>query len=136
MDRQVLDEIVKTDNKNRYSYNGQGDKIRANQGHSIPGVRIEMQQPEPPELLYHGTAKRFLPSILKDGLKPMSRQYVHISSDYDSAVMVGKRHGDPIVLAVRAKDYTDAGHKLYRSENGVWQAEYVPTEFLYLQDEE
>lgn len=121
-----LDAIVATDNKGRYSFDTTGTKIRANQGHSIPGVVIDMERPEPPELLYHGTATRFLDDIMLDGLKPMSRQYVHISSDFETAVQVGKRHGKPVVLVIRAKEFVADGHDLFLSANGVWQAQAVP----------
>ena len=86
-DRKTLELIVAQDEKGRYSFDESGTKIRANQGHSIPGVVIEMDSPEPPEFLYHGTAERFLDAILKEGLKPMTRQFVHISPDYDDAAV-------------------------------------------------
>ena len=133
MDRNTLDEIVAQDTKGRYSYSADGKKIRANQGHSIPGVVIEMEQPEPPELLYHGTATRFLDSILRDGLRPMSRQYVHISPDFETAVKVGKRHGRPVVLIIKAKQFVEDGNELYRSSNGVWQAKAVPPRYFTVQ---
>ena len=126
VDRAVIDEIVANDEKGRYSF----DITGTNQGHSIPGVKIEMERPQPPELLYHGTARRFLPSILREGLKPMSRQYVHISPDIETAVKVGKRHGAPVVLVIRAGDFVKDGNVLMRSYNGVWQAERVPPEYL------
>lgn len=121
-----LEQIVAEDEKMRYSFNNSGTMIRANQGHSIPGVHIEFASPEPPEYLYHGTATRFLDAIMKDGLRPMSRQWVHISPDYETAVKVGRRHGNPIVLRIRAKEYVKAGNKLYLSDNGVWLATSVP----------
>ena len=65
VDRQMLETIVATDEKGRYSFDASGDRIRANQGHSIPGVIIEMEKPVPPEYLYHGTAGDFLPSIME-----------------------------------------------------------------------
>ena len=133
MTRSILEQIVAEDEKGRYSFHPDGTKIRANQGHSIPGVVIEMEQPDPPELLYHGTATRFLSSIMQDGLKPMSRQYVHISHDFETAVKVGRRHGNPVILVIRAQDFVADGHKLYRSSNGVWQAEYVPREYFTVQ---
>ena len=134
----VLEQIVAEDKKGRYSfYDETHQKIRANQGHSIPGVTIEMEQPKPPEFLYHGTATRFLDSIFKEGLKPHAssekskpRQFVHISSDYETAVQVGSRHGKPVVLKIRAKDFVNDGHELYISSNGVWQAKYVPVEYF------
>lgn len=127
---EVLSEIVAEDEKGRYSYDSTGSKIRANQGHSIPGVIIEMASPTPPDTLFHGTATRFLDSIMEQGLLPMSRQYVHISGDPVTAAVVGKRHGTPVVLEIDAKRFVSDGHRLMRSANGVWQADYVPSEYL------
>ena len=126
----TIEQIVADDEKGRYSFDSTGTKIRANQGHSIPDVVIEMEAPEPPELLYHGTATRFLDTIMKDGLKPMTRQFVHISPDYETAVKVGSRHGKPVVLKIRAKNFIDDGNELFRSSNGVWQARYVPPAYF------
>lgn len=131
MNREILGEIVEQDEKGRYSISPDGLKIRANQGHSIEGVVIKMKQVDsPPEYLYHGTAQRFLDSILKDGLRSMSRNYVHISTDYATALKVGSRHGKPVVLQFGAADFVRDGYKLYISDNGVWQAEFVPPEYL------
>lgn len=126
----ALEQIVAEDEKGRYSFDNSHTRIRANQGHSIPNIHVEMSQPEPPELLYHGTATRFLDSIMSEGLKPMSRQFVHISPDYETAVKVGSRHGKPVVLEFRAKDFVADGNELYLSANGVWQAKFVPAEYL------
>ena len=128
--RSVVEQIVAQDEKGRYSFNDSGTKIRANQGHSIPGVIIEMEQPNPPEHLYHGTATRFLDSITKHGLIPMSRQFVHISPTIEKAVEVGKRHGKPVVLDIDAKRFVEDGNELYLSSNGVWQAKVVPPEYF------
>jgi len=125
-----LEQIVAEDEKMRYSFNNSGTMIRANQGHSIPGVHIEFASPEPPEFLYHGTATRFLESIMKDGLKPMTRQWVHISPTYETAMKVGSRHGKPIVQRVKAKEFVAAGNKLFLSDNGVWLAMAVPSSYL------
>lgn len=130
LSREELDGIVAEDAKRRYSYDGTGKRIRANQGHSIPGVVIEMEKPEPPEFLYHGTATRFLEDIMRDGLKPMSRQWVHISPDYETAVAVGKRHGKPVVLKIRAREFAADGHELLRAANGVWQAAFIPPKYF------
>ena len=126
----TLEQIVTEDEKGRYSFDDSHTRIRANQGHSIPNIHVEMSQPEPPELLYHGTATRFLDSIMNEGLKPMSRQFVHISPDYETAVKVGSRHGKPVVLEFRAKDFVADGNELYLSANGVWQAKFVPAKYL------
>lgn len=125
----VLEEIVRTDNKKRYSFNEDKNFIRANQGHSIP-VDVELKENEPPEFLYHGTATRFLNSILNDELKPMSRLYVHLSKDIETAWKVGKRHGDPIILKIHSSDMFVAGHKFYLSENGVWLTKKVDAKYF------
>ena len=128
--RAQLDEIVATDEKGRYMYDEYKQRIRACQGHSIPGVQVEMEQPEPPEYLFHGTATRFLDTIMREGLRPMSRQWVHLSKDYETAVNVGSRHGAPIVLRVNAQQLVADGYQLYRSLNGVWQIKEVPAQYL------
>lgn len=134
MNRTYLEMIVSLDKKGRYSFDDTGDRIRANQGHSIPGVKVDMERKDPPEILYHGTASRFLPAIFSEGLKPMSRQFVHISSDCDTALNVGKRHGDPSVLIVRTGDMARNGYVFYLSFNGVWQTKEVPPEYIALKE--
>jgi len=128
-DRAALEEIVATDNKQRYSFNEDGTKIRANQGHSIPVV-IDMERPEPPEFLWHGTGEKYVESIDRMGLIPKSRLYVHLSADRDTALIVGKRHGRPVIYKVYARKMAEDGHLLMRSANGVWQAKAVPLEYL------
>ena len=124
-----LEKIVKTDSKQRYSFNEDKTKIRANQGHSI-NVDVELEEKEPPAILYHGTATRFTANIDKDGLKPQSRLYVHLSKDLDTATVVGTRHGSPIIYVVdAAKMYYD-GYKFYLSANGVWLTKEVPAKYL------
>ena len=125
-----LAEIVARDAKQRYAFDETKRKIRANQGHSVPGVVIEMERPQPPEILYHGTSHRFLESILREGIRPMERRYVHLSTDEKTAKTVGGRHGAPVVLTVEAGRFVRDGHLLLRSANGVWQAEQIPVEYL------
>ena len=129
IDKQILEEIVATDNKQRYSFNEDHTLIRANQGHSIP-VDVELEQVEPPEYLYHGTGKKYYASIMENGLIPKSRLYVHLSEDIDTAMAVGARHGDPVVFSVDAKVMHKHGFIFYRSVNGVWLTERVPNEYL------
>lgn len=127
--REILEEIVRTDNKQRYSFNEDKTLIRANQGHSIP-VDVELEETEPPKYLYHGTGEKYRESIDAIGLIPKSRLYVHLSSDIDTAIKVGKRHGIPIVYRVwSGKMYKD-GYKFYKSVNGVWLTKEVPTKFI------
>ena len=125
----ILEEIVATDDKQRYSFNEDRTLIRANQGHSIP-VDVELEQVEPPEYLYHGTGMKYYASIMETGLIPKSRLYVHLSGDVETAVDVGKRHGDPVVFCVDAKAMHKHGFIFYKSKNGVWLTEKVPNEFL------
>ncbi|MDE6615790.1 MAG: RNA 2'-phosphotransferase, partial [Lachnospiraceae bacterium] len=125
----ILEEIVRTDKKGRYSFNNDKTKIRANQGHSI-SVDVGLEEKEPPEILYHGTAGRFLPGIWKEGLKPMGRLYVHLSIDAETAEIVGKRHGKPAILKVHSGEMYRHGIKFYLSENNVWLVKKVESKYL------
>ena len=129
IDRDILDEIVRTDEKQRYSYNEDHTLIRANQGHSIP-VDVELEKVEPPEFLYHGTGEKFTASIDKQGLIPKSRLYVHLSPDEETAVKVGRRHGKSVIYLVRAGNMKRDGYAFYRSVNGVWLTKEVPVKYL------
>ena len=126
---EILEEIVRIDNKQRYSFSEDKTLIRANQGHSIL-VDVELEEKQPPEILYHGTADRFLESILREGLKPMSRLYVHLSAEIETAENVGKRHGRPAVLKVNSGSMYKNGIKFYRAENGVWLVKSVDSKYL------
>ncbi len=127
--KELLDEIVRTDEKGRYSYDETGRRIRANQGHSVQ-VDVGLVEQEPPAVLYHGTATRFLDSIFREGLTGQTRLYVHLSKDEETAIKVGARHGKPIVLKVQAGEMRKAGYVFYRSENGVWLTKAVPVRYL------
>lgn len=129
IDREILEEIVKTDGKQRYSFNADGTKIRANQGHSIQ-VDVELAVAEPPETLYHGTAERFYASIQAKGLLPGNRLYVHLSTNTETAEKVGKRHGKPVIYQVNAGQMHQDGYTFYLSANGVWLTRAVPAQYL------
>jgi putative RNA 2'-phosphotransferase len=126
---QRIREIVQTNDKKRFALSEDGTRIRASQGHSIE-VDLALNPVQPPEVLYHGTATRFLEAIRKDGLKAMSRQHVHLSPDEPTAVKVGQRHGKAVVLRVKAGEMSRAGRKFFRSENGVWLIDAVEPAFL------
>lgn len=128
-DMDALEDIVRTDGKQRYSFNADKTLIRANQGHSIP-VDVELPVMEPPELLYHGTGEKFVQSIDEQGLIPKSRLYVHLSKDRDTAANVGSRHGKPVVYIVKSGEMQRAGYTFYLSVNGVWLTKAVPAGFL------
>ncbi len=124
-----LEEIVSTDNKNRYSFNQDKTLIRANQGHSVP-VDVQLQEVIPPEYLYHGTGEKYVSSIDMEGLIPKSRLYVHLSGDIETAVNVGKRHGVPVVYRIHSKEMSQEGYIFYKSVNGVWLTKTVPPGFM------
>ena len=103
--------------------------MRANQGQSIQGD-VELKTAEPPEMLYHGTGKKYVASIRTEGLKPQSRLYVHLSRDVETAMNVGSRHGQPYIFRVCAGEMFRQGYQFWISENGVWLTKAVPAEYL------
>lgn len=125
----ILEEVVATDNKQRYSFDECKTRIRANQGHSIP-VNVELEEAVPPEYLWHGTGKKYVDSIYDMGLIPKSRLYVHLSFDEETAISVGKRHGNVVLFRVDAKEMYENGFKFYLSKNGVWLTKHVPVVYL------
>lgn len=127
--REGLEEIVRTDEKQRYSFNEDHSLIRANQGHSIP-VDVELEKVKPPRYLYHGTGEKYVSSIDQQGLVPKSRLYVHLSADYDTAVKVGTRHGKPVVYRIEAEQMETDGFSFYCSVNGVWLTKSVPVKYM------
>jgi putative RNA 2'-phosphotransferase len=125
----LLREVVEKNDKQRFKLSADGRRIRASQGHSIP-VDLGLQPVTPPERLYHGTAERFLESIRFKGLRPGSRQHVHLSPDVATAIKVGSRHGAPVVLVVRAGEMHRDGYVFYLSDNGIWLTVQVPPAYL------
>ncbi|MFY2826559.1 RNA 2'-phosphotransferase [Ruegeria sp. MALMAid1280] len=126
---QELHQLVEENDKRRFSISSDGTLIRAAQGHSVD-VDLGLEAIEPPEALYHGTARSNLESIFSEGLNSGRRQQVHLSPDYDAAKRVGQRHGKPTVLRVGSGDMHRAGHLFYRADNGVWLTDMVPVQFL------
>ena len=129
LDIKMLEEIVETDDKQRYSFNEDKTKIRANQGHSI-NVDVELEEAVPPDMLWHGTGVKYVKSIDTEGLIPKSRLYVHMSPDTRTAMEVGKRHGTPAIYCIDAAAMYLDGYKFYKSKNGVWLTKHVPAEYF------
>lgn len=127
--RELIDQVVRDNDKQRFAISEDGLRIRANQGHSVD-IDLALTALEPPATLYHGTATRFAKSIRKLGLIKQSRQHVHLSSDEATAIKVGNRHGKPLVLKIRAAEMHASGLAFFRSENGVWLTDAVATEFI------
>lgn len=131
LDFDLLEEVVVTNDKKRFSFNDDLTRIRANQGHSIE-VDLALQATEPPDYLYHGTVERFIAPILQAGIQKMNRQHVHLSSDLATAEKVGSRRGKPIILTISAGEMFRAGHLFLLSENGVWLCNAVPVKYIKL----
>ena len=132
--KSTLDYIVSNDNKGRMTYNSDETKIRANQGHSID-VDVELDVVEPPLFLYNGTSSGVIDIIMKDGLKKMTRNHVHLSTDMETAENVGDRHTKgvgkkTIILKVNSKEMSDDGYIFYLSKNGVYLTDNVPSKYL------
>lgn len=128
-DETTLHEVVANNSKQRFALSDDGQRIRANQGHSID-VDLELVPQTPPAVLYHGTATRFVSSIQEAGLQSQARQHVHLSQDTATAINVGQRHGKPVVLLIDAAQMHADGLLFYCSANGVWLTEHVPTRYI------
>ncbi|MBD2500363.1 RNA 2'-phosphotransferase [Anabaena azotica] len=126
-----LKQVVANNDKQRFSFDETGTKIRANQGHSVE-VDLQLQPQIPPAILYHGTGEKSVPAILQSGLLKMSRHHVHLSPDVETARKVGMRHGKPVILVVDALVMYQAGFTFYCSDNGVYLVDHVPPESLHI----
>lgn len=126
-----LELVVADNDKQRFAFNVDHSKIRASQGHSV-NIQLDIAPQEPPEVLYHGTVQKFLESIQKEGLQKMSRQYVHLSGDRETAEKVGSRRGAPVILNIRSGQMHRDGILFYLSENGVWLTDNVPVKYIDL----
>lgn len=127
---EILRDIVETNDKKRFSFNEDESLIRANQGHSIQHIDLEMEAQEPPVILYHGTVSKFLESIKEKGLVKGSRQHVHLSLDVETAKKVGSRRGVPLILKIEAQRMCLDGYEFYLSANGVWLTEHIPAKYI------
>ncbi len=129
VDLALLKHVVATNDKQRFAFNADYSRIRANQGHSVV-VDLGLVAVEPPVYLYHGTSETSIAAILREGLRKQSRQHVHLSADVATATKVGGRHGRPVVLRVKSGQMHQQGVPFYRSENNVWLTDFVAPEYL------
>lgn len=133
MNRELLFRVVRENDKRRFAISEDQSKIRASQGHSID-VDLGLKPSRPPELLYHGTVKRFLASIMQRGLEAGSRRHVHLSPSRTTATAVGERRGTAVILTIQsAAMYTD-GYAFFLSANGVWLTDGVPVRYIRFPD--
>ena len=133
LDRELIDEIVRTCNKQRFYLDIKNNRIRASQGHSI-NVDVELKKVTPPQWLFHGTSEKSLEEIRKNGINSMQRQYVHLSCDRPSAKKVGERHGTPTVLKIDAQSMVEDGMQFFLSENGVYLVDHVPVKYMIVEN--
>ncbi|MBR0378419.1 MAG: RNA 2'-phosphotransferase [Lachnospiraceae bacterium] len=129
LDMELLEEIVRTDEKQRYSFNEDHTLIRANQGHSIP-VDVELEKRTPSDILWHGTGEKYVDSIDVQGLIPKSRLYVHLSTDRETAKKVGSRHGRPVIYEIDCRQMAEDGYPFFESANHIWLTKEVPMKYL------
>lgn len=134
IDREQVLEVVASNDKKRFSLSDDGQRIRAAQGHTATGVAIDYAEQVPPEHLFHGTASRFMEAIRAQGLRPGRRHHVHLSDQRDTAIAVGTRYGQPVLLRIAAARMHQAGHRFYRADNGVWLTDAVPPAFFEVED--
>ncbi len=127
--REQLEEIVATNDKQRFSFSDDGRRIRANQGHSIE-VDLAPQKQAPPNQLFHGTVRKSMDSIREKGLMKGNRHHVHLSPDRETASKVGQRRGKPVILTIDAARMHADGYVFYLSANGVWLTDHVPLEYI------
>jgi len=129
LSRADLEKVVAENDKKRFEFSKDGQRIRASQGHSVE-VDLKYDPTVPPDILYHGTATRFLDSIKSKGLVKGSRQHVHLSMSTSTAWKVGERHGKPVVIPVDAGEMHKAGIQFYLTPNSVWLVDAVPPQYL------
>ena len=127
---EILQEVVKTNDKQRFVFSEDETKIRANQGHSLKTIDLALEAKEPPHTLYHGTASRNLESIMKTGIDKRNRQHVHLSADKETAHKVGSRHGVPVILKIDAYQMSEDGLVFFQSENGVWLTDFIDPKYI------
>lgn len=128
--REMLDAIVRNNDKQRFAFSEDGLRIRASQGHSVE-VELAYEPAVPLPILYHGTVDRFLVSIRANGLVKGNRHHVHLSAEVKTAEIVGNRRGKAVVLEVLAAQMHDNGHAFFLSANGVWLTDHVPPAYLH-----
>lgn len=132
LDMALLEKIVAEDNKGRYRFDENHEKIKCCQGHSVPWVKPELTYCEPPEFLYHGTTTKSLEAILDSGaVKKMQRHAVHMQADENRAWQSAERwHKTPVVLKIAAAEMSHDGYKFGVTENEVWCTEEVPVKYI------
>ncbi|SMO47040.1 RNA 2'-phosphotransferase [Fodinibius sediminis] len=131
LDRSLINKIIDESARQRFNLSADGRFIRAGYGHSID-VDLQLRPRIPPDPLFHGTAKQFLPSILSEGLRAGGRNFVHLSAEKKNARIIGKPHGRPVVLCINTAGMSRSEYPFYQSgsDPGIWLVKSVPVQFL------
>lgn len=129
--REIVDIVVETNDKQRFSISEDGQKIRANQGHSLV-IDLALNPLTPPKILLHGTAEKFMESILREGLSKKRRHHVHLTESSAVAHAVGSRYGKPVILSIDAQGMCNQGYEFFKTINHVWLVEDVPIRYISL----
>ena len=124
-----LMQVVSDDAKGRFELSSDGFAVRAIYGHSVD-VDLQLIPSSPPAVLFHGSGAKYIEGIMREGLKPRKRNYVHLSENIDTARQVGARHGDPVILTIDAEAMCLAGHKFYKAQNEIWLSDAVDIRYI------
>lgn len=136
LNHEVVLEVVRSNDKQRFKISDDGTKIRASQGHSVRSVDLDLPAVKPPDQLFHGTVEKFLHAIRTEGLQKMARNHVHLSADRTTAETVGGRRGTAVILVVESGQMHNDGCLFYCSDNGVWLTDCVPAQYLMFPNDE
>lgn len=124
-------QTVEGSEKQRFAI--EGERIKARYGHSH--TKVDYKPGLPPYVLYHGTHEHALSAILSEGLKPMGRQYVHLSEGQQFASLAGRRRGKLVLLTIDTVKAAASGVTFYYAGNEVWLAEPVPADCIAVLEE-
>ena len=124
-----LHQIADGPDKKRYEFSQDGKQIRAVHGHSV-NVDLGYKPVEPPDVLYHGTATKYVDDINRDGLISKNRQYVHLSTNPKNAAEVGRRHGTLFIYKIDSGQMYKDGYLFYHSVSDIFLTESVPVKYL------
>ena len=127
--RRQLEQVVKSNDKQRFSISDDNQRIRAKQGHSV-AVELGYQPTKPPKTLCHGTPIKYMELIRQGGLKKMQRHHVHMHADDKLAKEVGGRRGQPVLLIIRSLEMHEEGYEFFVTNNEVWLTDHVPPQYI------
>jgi putative RNA 2'-phosphotransferase len=122
--------IISLDDNKRFELSEDKTRIRASYGHSLNEIAVHRIPKTPPDVLFHGTAKRFLDSIKTTGILPKERHYVHLTENIHQAAAKGKRYGSPVVLQINAKIMHQDGFQFFEAADSTWLTNFVPVDYF------